>query len=96
MNDDLTESIARALYGEAYTEGRYPGDWRDENPAIREHFLARAAAVLPAVRAAQADALREAKGRVYASAWWADGGDNLADRVRGFLSQCADEIETED
>ena len=65
-------------------------------PAPTETIVAAVLPIIAAeVRKAQADALREAKGRVYASAWWADGGDNLADRVRGFLSQCATDIEQE-
>lgn len=97
-DDDLTERIARALYGEAYTEGRYPGDWRDENPAIREHFLALAAAVLPIiaaeVRKGRAAALREAAGDI---AWSAETLPHMTphDAARGLVRR-AERIEQED
>lgn len=48
------------------------------------------------IRAAKAEALREACDEVRASSFWADGSDNYADRVRGWLSSRADRIERSD
>ena len=110
--DALTERIARALVVAMECEGTMievpEGDeiWcmtHDdgiENGEWCRYVAHAAAAVLPIVavevRKAKAEALREAKGRVYASSWWADGSDNYADRVRGFLSTLATEYETGD
>lgn len=95
--DPLVEQIARALYWHDYPT--HMGGWDHARTLEKDRYAARAAAVLPivhaAVRAGHAEALRDAKGRVYASSWWADGRDNYADKVRGFLSTCADEIEKE-
>lgn len=41
------------------------------------------------LRKAKAEALREARDNVRASSFWADGSDNYADRVRGWLSNYA-------
>lgn len=41
----------------------------------------------------KADAVREVQANVRASSFWADGSDNYADRVRGYLSSRADRIE---
>ena len=38
------------------------------------------------------EALREARDAVRASSFWADGSDNYADRVRGYLSARADRL----
>lgn len=46
-------------------------------------------------REAKVDALREARDQVFASSFWADGSDNYADRVRGWLSRRADQLEQE-
>ena len=43
----------------------------------------------------QAEALREARDAVRASSFWADGSDNYADRVRGYLSARADRLSAE-
>ena len=43
----------------------------------------------------QAEALREARDAVRASSFWADGSDNYADRVRGYLSARADRLAAE-
>ena len=43
----------------------------------------------------RAETLREARDNVRASSFWADGSDNYADRVRGYLSRAADRIEKE-
>ena len=40
----------------------------------------------------KAEALREARDAVRASSFWADGSDNYADRVRGYLSARADRL----
>lgn len=57
---DLTEQIAEELYYEEHPEGRHRNDWRSEHPLTRIEFMDRAAAVLPIVKAAQAEALRDA------------------------------------
>lgn len=46
-------------------------------------------------REAKVEALREARSQVFASSFWADGSDNYADRVRGWLSRRADQLEQE-
>lgn len=46
-------------------------------------------------REAKVEALREARNQVFASSFWADGSDNYADRVRGWLSRRADQLEQE-
>ena len=43
----------------------------------------------------KAEALREARDAVRASSFWADGSDNYADRVRGYLSARADRLAAE-
>lgn len=44
-------------------------------------------------RAVKAKVLREAVADVRASDWWADGSDNYASKVRGWLIERADKIE---
>lgn len=43
----------------------------------------------------RAETLREARDNVRASSFWADGSDNYAGRVRGYLNFEADRIERE-
>ena len=43
----------------------------------------------------KAEALREARDAARASSFWADGSDNYADRVRGYLSARADRLAAE-
>ena len=40
----------------------------------------------------QAEALQEARDAVRAASFWADGSDNYADRVRGYLSARAERL----
>ena len=68
----------------------------------REPFLcfaaaSRALSLLPGRSEAEvkAEALREARDAVRASSFWADGSDNYADRVRGYLSARADRLAAE-
>ena len=66
----------------------------------REPFLCFADAILdlwPGRSEAEvkAEALWDARDAVRASSFWADGSDNYADRVRGYLSARADRLAAE-
>lgn len=71
MNDNFTtatdptplqESIARAIYAANGPRHILPDDLDDAPGGLREHVRAQAAAALPLVRAAQADAWDEGSG----------------------------------
>lgn len=80
---EYTPTVAtfRGAYGQMFSEWR-----RDDALAEFDRFIARI----------KADALRAAQADVRASSFWADGSDNYADRVRGYLGREADRIEREE
>ena len=74
-------------------KARATGSARDASLAA----ASRALDLLPGRSEAEvkAEALREARDAVRASSFWADGSDNYADRVRGYLSARADRLAAE-
>lgn len=78
----IEEEIARVI-------DKALDDWQGEGSEAA-FVMARLSPLLNRVRA---EALREARDNVRASSFWADGSDNYADRVRGYLSNAADVIE---
>jgi len=83
IQTEIAQRIDKALDGDCgYGVGGYLAD--QIAPLIAEHDAK-----------VRAEALREARDNVRASSFWADGSDNYADRVRGYLSNEADRIERE-
>lgn len=77
------EEQVRAAYVEMeHFKSRGMSD-READSAEFDRFIAKV----------KADAVREVQANVRASSFWADGSDNYADRVRGYLSSRADRIE---
>ena len=81
--EEIAQRIDKALDGDCgYGVGGYLAD--QIAPLIAAHDAK-----------VRAETLREARDNVRASSFWADGSDNYADRVRGYLSRAADHIEKE-
>lgn len=81
--EEIAQRIDKALDGDCgYGVGGYLAD--QIAPLIAAHDAK-----------VRAETLREARDNVRASSFWADGSDNYADRVRGYLSRAADRIEKE-
>ena len=93
----------RDAWAAASAEARECGDVEEPmstDAEDAEWWLKRAEAaldLLPGRSEAEvkAEALREARDAVRASSFWADGSDNYADRVRGYLSARADRLSAE-
>ena len=93
------EAVARALAEHRLMGGRCRCglDPRLDYYRYEQHVTDAVLDLLPGRSEAEvaAEALREARDAVRASSFWADGSDNYADRVRGYLSARADRLAAE-
>ena len=93
------EDVARALAEHRLMGGRCRCglDPRLDYYRYEQHVTDAVLDLLPGRSEAEvaAEALREARDAVRASSFWADGSDNYADRVRGYLSARADRLAAE-
>ena len=93
------ETVARALAEHRLMGGRCRCglDPRLDYYRYEQHVTDAVLDLLPGRSEAEvaAEALREARDAVRASSFWADGSDNYADRVRGYLSARADRLAAE-
>ena len=93
------EAVARALAEHRLMGGRCRCglDPRLDYYRYEQHVTDAVLSLLPGRSEAvvKAEGLREARDEVRASSFWADGSDNYADRVRGYLSARADRLSAE-
>ena len=94
------EDMVEAMLGSDIITDDLRAEANAQGSTQREPFLCFADAILdlwPGRSEAEvkAEALREARDAVRASSFWADGSDNYADRVRGYLSARADRLSAE-
>lgn len=90
MSDDYTPSLEDGRL--AWSSYRHDPEWFKGQPFAGVDTGPEFDRMIAQVRA---ETLREARDNVRASSFWADGSDNYADRVRGYLSRAADRIEKE-